>query len=47
MNEETSTIFVVDDDDALRRALTRQIRGPNQIHFIEAKLKITVQQVLL
>lgn len=26
MNEETSTIFVV-DDDAVRRALTRQIRG--------------------
>ncbi len=27
MNEETSMVFVVDDDDAVRRALTRQIRG--------------------
>jgi FixJ family two-component response regulator len=27
MNEETSTVLVVDDDDAVRRALTRLIRS--------------------
>jgi hypothetical protein len=27
MSEETSTVFVVDDDDAVHRALTRLIRS--------------------
>jgi FixJ family two-component response regulator len=45
MNEETSTVFVVDDDDAVRRALTRLIRSAgygvesfgSAIEFLESR----------